>query len=402
MDRNIYILFIGRFVSLLGNGIFLIVLPLYLLEQTNDLSYVGLFFMIIKIPTILLSLNIGVFVENRNKKRMIVVCDVVSFILFLLLVLLLNNNISTPLIYITVISVTQIISKVFSVSSSVLFTVLTNDKDRLKLNSYKGILDNIVLISYPAIGAILYTFIGIQGILLLNALTFLISALLESFIKYDFKELNDDKVKVKFKDYKEIFSWIKTRYTVFSLFITTMVLNFFMSPIEEVIFPGILIQKYNFKEMYFSVALTSLAVGSLTANVMIAKIESIKHLQLRNLFIMSSAIFIIMGLISLSIYNINSNLFYILFIVLVFSAGISISFVNVPLITSFHNEVPSEIQGRFFSTLSLFSSLLIPIGIAVGGVSSKYLGADVTLIINNSLVILIVIVLVKPQKKSLK
>ena len=66
------------------------------------------------------------------------------------------------------------------------------------------------------------------------------------------------------------------------------------------------------------------------------------------------------------------------------------TFVNVPLISSFQRNVGIEYQSRFFSILSFFSGGLIPLGILYAGYLSSYIGADVTYIIDNVVIIIIV------------
>ena len=66
------------------------------------------------------------------------------------------------------------------------------------------------------------------------------------------------------------------------------------------------------------------------------------------------------------------------------------TFVNVPLISSFQKNIKIEYQSRFFSILSFFSGGLIPLGVLYAGYLSSCIGADVTYMINNVAIIIIV------------
>ena len=77
------------------------------------------------------------------------------------------------------------------------------------------------------------------------------------------------------------------------------------------------------------------------------------------------------------------------------------TFVNVPLISSFQKNVEIKYQSRFFSLLSFFSGGLIPLGVLYAGYLSSYIGADITYIINNVAIILIVFIVFRKNKKYL-
>ena len=76
-------------------GIFAIAVPLYLFTLTNSLFNVGLFFMLIRIPSMILTPHIGVFVEKINKKNSMVICDILSGILFLIISVLIISDVKS-------------------------------------------------------------------------------------------------------------------------------------------------------------------------------------------------------------------------------------------------------------------------------------------------------------------
>ena len=83
-ESNIKLLLLGRAVSLFGNTIYLIVLPLYILNLTNNLKTTGIFFAAVNLPTTIFSIFIGTIIEKFNKKNIILICDFLTsfYILF--------------------------------------------------------------------------------------------------------------------------------------------------------------------------------------------------------------------------------------------------------------------------------------------------------------------------------
>ena len=90
-ESNIKLLLLGRAVSLFGNTIYLIVLPLYILNITNNLKTTGIFFAAVNLPTIITSIFIGTIIEKFNKKNIILICDFLTSMLYFVLFLYLKN-----------------------------------------------------------------------------------------------------------------------------------------------------------------------------------------------------------------------------------------------------------------------------------------------------------------------
>ena len=98
----------------------------------------------------------------------------------------------------------------------------------------------------------------------------------------------------------------------------------------------------------------------------------------------------LLGLLSIMLFKYNHYIYFTIFIFFQFLIGMITTFVNVPLISSFQKNVEIKYQSRFFSLLSFFSGGLIPLGILYAGYLSSYIGADITYIINNLAIIIIV------------
>lgn len=398
MDKNLKKLLIGRLMSSVADGFFLIALPLFLFESTGSLLDLGLFFMLIKIPSMVLTPKTGVLVEKMNKKSAIVISDYLSALVFGLMAGIQFANYENYLIFGVLSSIYLILGSLFSISSSVLFTQLTDEDNRLKANSVKGILDNGAALATPAIGTMLFTLIGFKGILALNVAIFFLSATYELFIEVPEDSMRD-KIEgpMTLRDYKDIFQWLGTNRLILALLIMVMVLNFFVAPNEEVIFVGILIDKYQIPTLFYGLSSTIFVLGSLLASFLIMRDYRLKNLKLSHLFALNSGLLASIGLLSILLSPMDTwKLYYILFLLLMFVVGLITTYINVPLISIFQSDIPLEIQGRFFATLSLGSSLLVPLGIFMAGVFSDLIGPDYTLVFYNILVIGLVLI-IKPD-----
>ena len=385
-ESNIKLLLLGRAVSLFGSTIYLIVLPLYILNITNNLKTTGIFFAAVNLPTTIISIFIGTIIEKFNKKNIILICDFLTSILYFILFLYFKNFSSLTFLFLISLIV-NIISKFFEIASKVLFSEINTTETLEKYNGLQSFIENTIMIIGPVIGTYLFATFDFNFILLIVSLGYFLSFLQELFIRYE-KKLNLSKEKSSFfKEFKEGINYIKNN---------KIILNFFIANNDEIINPGILIKKYGISEKLFGFSATSYGAGSVFAGVFIYYNNKFRFLKkLKLLFILNSFLMCLLGLLSIILFKSNHYIYFTTFIFFQFLIGMITTFVNVPLISSFQKNVEIKYQSRFFSILSFFSGGLIPLGILYAGYLSSYIGADITYIINNLSIIIIVFLVFK-------
>ena len=394
-ESNIKLLLLGRAVSLFGSTIYLIVLPLYILNTTKNLKTTGIFFAAVNFPTIIVSIFIGTIIEKFNKKNIILICDFLTSMLYFVLFLYLKNFNSLSFLFLISLLI-NIVSKFFEIASKVLFSEINSPETLEKYNGLQSFMENTIIIVGPVIGTYLFVTFDFNLILIIVSLGYFLSFLQELFIKYE-KNLNLSIEKTNFlEDFKEGISYIGSNKIILNFFILVMFLNFFIANNDEIINPGILIKKYGISEKLFGFSATSYGVGSVFAGIFIYYNNKFKFLKkLKLLFILNSSLMCLLGLLSIILFKYNHYIYFIIFIFFQFLIGMITTFVNVPLISSFQKNVEIEYQSRFFSILSFFSGGLIPLGILYAGYLSSYIGADITYIINNLAIITIVCLVFK-------
>ena len=394
-ESNIKLLLLGRAVSLFGNTIYLIVLPLYILNTTQNLKTTGIFFASINLPTIIISPLIGTLIEKFNKKNIILICDVLTSMLYFILFIYFKN--SNSLIFLLIVSlILNIISKFFEIASKVLFSEINTPETLEKYNGLQSFMENTIMIVGPVIGTYLFATFDFNLILIIVSLGYFLSFLQELFIKYE-KNFDLSIEKTNFlEDFKEGISYIRSNKIILNFFILVMFLNFFIANNDEIINPGILIKKYGISEKLFGFSATSYGVGSVFVGIFIYYNNKFRFLKkLKLLFVLNSSMMCLLGLLSIILFEYNHYIYFVVFVFFQFLIGMITTFVNVPLISSFQKNVEIKYQSRFFSILSFFSGGLIPLGILYAGYLSSYIGADITYIINNLAIIIIVCLVFK-------
>lgn len=390
--RNIILLLLGRTVSTFGAAFYLIALPLFILKTTENLAHTGVFFTLSSLPALLVTPFLGVLVEKTDRKRLIVACDLLTALVYFVLLLAPERDPSyLPLLFGGTVLV-NIIAHAFDIGSKLIFSELLDGAVLERYNGIKSVCDNTAAIAAPALGTVVFNLWGFKSVLLVVCIAYALSALQECFILYRRAETEGDREKKSWlRQFWEGLMYVKGEKSLLFMFLLAMALNFFVANAEEIINPGILMQKYRIPDSLYGLTSSACVAGALLAGVFIYRNRRVE-LQSRMKFflLLNSGVMILIGVLSL-LMTPWPTLYFVLFVAGEFLVGGITAFVNVPLISGFQARVPLELQGRFFALLSVGAGLLVPLGISYTGFLAELVGADTAYIINNVCVIVVVL-----------
>ncbi|MFV0392953.1 MAG: MFS transporter [Coprobacillaceae bacterium] len=383
-----------RVFSQFSYAMYLISLPLYILHITNSLAESGLFFAIISIPSIIITPFIGTYIDRIDRKKIILIVLIIITILYYLLYIL---QLYKQIIYLFIISVIiKVLNEMFDITTKVIFTELVEKDDIEKANGVKSMLDNSATIIAPVIGTFIFGYLGFSKVILFCTILYMLAYLFCLKIQYKSKMISSsyEQDNGYWMQLKNGIFYIYHQKYILGLFILVMTLNFLIANADEIIYPGIIIQKYHISDSLYGFSSTLTVLGTIVASAWIFKNKKINlHKQLYRLFIIASSLMIIVGVLAIVIDMRYANSYFILFLILQFIIGFVVTCINIPLWTYFQRNVSLEYQRRFFSLLSFSANLLIPLGIIYAGFLSEHMGADITFIINNALIIGIVLLI---------
>lgn len=386
-------LFISRCLSEFSGAVLPVVFPLFILKTTHSLRLSGLFFMIAMLPSVLLTPAIGVWIEKYIKKQVAFFSVLVLAILCSIEFLLLTVGVYDFSYLVIFAILVAIFSVMLDLSSKVLFTELVDETELEKYNGIKSILDNLSVFAAPMLGTVVYGLLGFSSLILILAVLYILAAIVIAFIPLDNEDKEiDQTVEESFiQKFKIGLHFISTEKSILKYFLLIMALNFFVASSEEVTNPGIVIQKYHIPSSIFGLVSVAFSLGVIFSGLFIAKNSKIKFRKhISKLFILNSLVMILIGVASVFLIQLNAFIFFSLMLFFEVLLGFITILVNVPMTSFFQSQVPLDIQSRFFALLSFSANLIVPLGILYTVFLASIIGADVTYILNNILVICIV------------
>lgn len=175
-QRRFTLLWLAGLVSLLGDWAFYIVMPVFVLHETDSVFLAGLVWAVIALPSVVIGPVAGVFVDRWDRRGILLWGNVAQAVTAVILVI----GGAGPGIWVAmaVLLVNASIAAVLLPAENALLPSLVPDEDLGPANALNAMNDNLGRIAGPIVGAVVYAQFGIQGVATINAVSFLVAALL--------------------------------------------------------------------------------------------------------------------------------------------------------------------------------------------------------------------------------
>lgn len=375
-NENFTLLSIGGFISSIGDYLYNIGVTVYIYSLTKSVGAVALMWLsrgVLRIPMMYLS---GLIADSYNKKRVIMVTNLVS-VIFAFLFIFINEQ-RLWLVYILAF-ILQSLNDIDVSSETAILPELVSKEELSYSNSIFSFLQSTSVFLSPAIGGVLYKLYGSNILFTINAISFLIAGVLFSLIKYDF--VKSDKaatrsgiIKSGIEGYK-IFSRYSSVKTVFIIMSMFAVLGRFYETYKVAV-SDILLNLNPEGIIYFSYAL---ALGGLSVPFIVKVLSKKNHITL---FTLST---VIIG-ISYIIFGYSQS-FIITFGILII-LGLAQNLQGIYSSTIIQNSIPKEYLGRVFAFYKILLTLFAILGLLIAtplynliGIGNSFTSIAVILII---------------------
>ncbi|MGM0608391.1 MAG: MFS transporter [Candidatus Muiribacteriota bacterium] len=375
-NKNFGLLWFGQLISQLGDKIFSIAVAWYVLDITGSSQYVSYVMIFTFLPVILFSSFSGVFVDRLNRKKIIVISDILRGALILLLSYLIYTGIENFYVLYTIIFLCASVTSFFNPAISASIPSIVEEDNLEKAMAYQGSLRDMATVIGSGIGGVLVGFFGAMFSFLINGVCYLISAICEIPIKIPVsikKEKNSF-----FKDMKEGFVFVLNHKTIKWMLITFMILNFFGPPIMIII--PVMVKQLQLGPEYLGYFQMIFAMGGVLGALSCTRITPKKK---KILFI--TIVMVLSGLF-MSLLGFFTQILILL--ALQFFIGVVLSWININLAVFFQKLTPGYIKGRFFAILENVAMLIVPFSFFIAGITIDYYGYALNLKVMGTCVIL--------------
>ncbi|NUO59371.1 MAG: MFS transporter [Hamadaea sp.] len=188
-QRNFALLWWAGLISIAGDWTLRIALPIYVLQLTGSALATSGAVVVSLVPMLLFGLVAGVFVDRWDRRNVMLVVSVLQGLT--LLPLLAADSVGRLWIVYAVLFVQSALAQFFMPAENALLPNLVAADQLPAANSLNSLNNNIARLAGPALGGLLAASLGLTGVVLVDAVSFLLAAALVAGIRGRFTAARD-------------------------------------------------------------------------------------------------------------------------------------------------------------------------------------------------------------------
>ena len=390
INKTFLIVYTGQAISQLTSSILQMAIVWYLITETNSSNIVALSGIVGFLPQGVLGLFIGVFIDRFDRKKIMIISDLLIAAASLSLsVSGFFGGISIPLIMIVLFI--RSVGTAFHVPSLQAITPLIVSKDELpKYSGYSQTLQSISLLLSPVLASFFFSIWSLQAIVMLDVLgaiigVFTLCIVTIPKIKIDFE---NTKIDIALEMKEGIATLKKNRLFNFMLLGATFSIVYI--PIF-VLYPMMTLSYFGKNQWYAGAIEVVFAIGMLIGSLVLSATGGGKRK------IVTIAFFCFIIGISLSISGILGKNMFLGFALCSILLGFATPFYQGLQIVVFQQKIQEKYLGRVMSLSGSLMAIGTPIGIGLSGIISDKIGVENFFLYSGILIIFISILYLTVQ-----
>jgi MFS family permease len=379
-NKNFMLVWWAGFISMLGNYMLFIALPVYVFDRTGSTLSTALSVMGGGLATIVIGQVAGVFVDRWDYKRTLVIANVI--LVFITLTFLLTLYLPWWII-IPVAFLQTAVSQFLGPAENALLPTLVDDKRLAAANSLNALNNNLARLAGPALGGLLLSKIGFAGVIIADAATYLVAVILLLFVNAPHVKREVSQIlnpyKLLFSEWQEGLQVVRQNKTLMLSFIVVALTGLGEGTISTLMAPWVNVM-FGGGGLELGYIMSAQAIGGIVAGlILVNSVGRIHPLRLLGWSALGAGF--LAGLLS------TYPLFYTELwpgLILIAVAGFPFAAFSTAQMTILQGESPSQTRGRVFSSYFALFAFTQLAGMLGSGLLGDSLGV---LIINTQSVV---------------
>lgn len=365
MTRNLWYMAFGQGISQVGDRIYLIALMWWTLDKTGSSAIMGLVALCGQIPVVFLGPIAGYAADVLNRRRILIVTDVMRGVITLALsALLVLGRLEVWILLIATVLLNGA-TAFFTPACQAMVPEIV-DKPRLpQANALTQFAGDLAGTCGPFVGGFMYTAMRAAPMFLVNALSFFAGAWSSFMIKYPRRGHEGGARRFTaagvFRDMGRGLAAVVKYPGVKETFFLIAFLNFFSHSSINLLLPVYVKKALGASAALCGVALSAFAVGSTVAIALQSAIAigpRVRYILFISCLVVQSLCRTTLGVVVDPTYT-----------VVVFAVtGFANSFINIGILTMLQLAIPAELQGKAFGVIQTLCWGLTPAAYALFGI----------------------------------
>jgi len=380
LNKHFVLLFQGQLVSQIGSSVYLVALVFWVKHATDSATLIGLMAMVSTIPAIVLGPLGGTIADIYSRKRIIVVSDILNgvFISAIAVVMFLMPE-STELIIALMFVEAAIGGVIMAVFRPAIGAAIPDIVPSARIDAANGLMQSSFQVSMligQASGGVLFRLLGAPLVMLVDGVTYLFSALSESFITIPQKSAEAingwseafDRFK---RDTVEGLRYVHGSKGLRALFFVIALLNFFTAPFG-ILLPFFVEDTLHSTPDWYGFIVSGLAFGMIVGSIFAGSLRvAPAH---KGKVVILALVVLAVGFVAFA-YSATP----VVALLILGGVGMCSGVMNVLIAGVIQLSTPTEIRGRVFGLLGTLSAGLVPVSLGLAGVIADLIDRNISL-----------------------
>lgn len=368
INKNFIKIYVGQGISQLTSSILQMAIVWHLISRTNSASIIALSGIVGFLPQGILGIFIGPFIDRYNRKKVMIISDLVIATASLSLTIVgIFGEISTWIIMI-VLFVRSIGTAFHTPSLNALIPSIIPKGELDKYSGYGQTLQSISLLLSPILASLFFSLWKIEQIVFLDVIGALIGVCTLLIADVPKNKINNIEKSKFLNELKEGLEVLKKERLLGFMFLGA-IFSLIYIPIF-VLYPMITLSYFEKNTWDAGLVEVVFGIGMLLGSITLGKFGAGK-----NKILSVGYSCIIIGVILIFSGTLNRNMF-IYFVILSAILGLVTPFYQGIQIVVFQEKISNEYLGRAMSLINGLMAIATPIGIGISGVFSEKIGLE--------------------------
>ncbi len=358
INRNFFYLLMGQLVSQIGDKFHYIALSFWVLKTTGSSAKMGTVLAASLIPSLFIGFFSGAFIDRYNRKMIIIGTDLLRGVIIALFALLFYLEMMNFYVILLMQVILSVNAAFFDPAIPSVIPQIVNEKDLASANSKHQFVNGFSTIAGAFLGGIFILAFGYLWVFIINAVSFILSAVLECFIQIPHRRKNEIKGHPTgiIVDLKQGYQYILSKRILVILLFMVMIIHFFVGSIE-VFMPVIANAISQDGARSFGFFQAAFGLGT----IIMAVVLSIKNNYGKEKTALFTSVFCI-GLLYVASFFFKGGQYLMLslFLAMIFLFGCCIICASISFKTLLQNSIDNKFAGRVFAVAGSVGNASIP------------------------------------------
>lgn len=368
----------GQTVSIFGTSLVQYAILWYITLRTQSGVMMMISVIVGFLPTFFLAPFAGVWADRYDRKKLIIISDVMIALTTLVAAILFWSGQDGLWILFGMSAIRAFGSAIQTPAVGAFLPQIVPEDKLMRVNGINGSLQSMIMIASPMISGALLTFAPISTIFMIDVVTAIIAVSILILLKVapHAKALEKGKIDY-FSDLRAGVKYIREHTFLTRFFIFTAFFNIFITP-AATLTPLQTARTFGADVWRLTAIEIAFSVGMLIGGIIIASWGGFKNRMLS----MAVATFILGGLtVALGLVPI-----FWIYVVLMALIGVVIPLYNTPATVLLQEKVESAYLGRVFGVMAMIYSSMMPFGMIIFGPLADIVAIEWLLILTGILI----------------